>query len=187
MKLLTRSMDFGSTAGAAFFAILLAISGQVAAQEAVEELPRALPQGTQANPAGSAGSDTILVSRRPVAVLTAPSSSASVLYGFPAGRSFRLIGRDAGFAQVQDMNGRATGWIDETSLVPSTRVPVESVPSEPGSAPDNQDTTTASAQPKPKATTSSDQDPVRAHEQRGIFNDVQEGLSGFLGGVFGNH
>jgi hypothetical protein len=45
------------------------------------------------------GSGRILVSKQPVAVLASPSSSAPTLYGFPAGRPFRVIGRDGGFAQ----------------------------------------------------------------------------------------
>jgi len=39
--------------------------------------------------------------------LASPSSSAPVLYGFPAGRPFRVIGRSAGFAHIQDLKSSA--------------------------------------------------------------------------------
>ena len=58
----------------------------------------------------------VVVSNRPVEVLAAPSSSSSVLYGFPAGRPFRLIGREAGFAHIQDLKSSATGWIDGAAV-----------------------------------------------------------------------
>ena len=57
-----------------------------------------------------------VVSKRPVQVLAGPSSSASVLYGFPAGRPFRLIGHEAGFAHIQDLKSSATGWIESTAV-----------------------------------------------------------------------
>jgi hypothetical protein len=119
----------------------------------------------------------ILVSKRAIAVLAGPSSSASVLYGFPAGRSFRLIGREAGFAHIQDLKSSATGWIDETALAQSSPVPASSVSSEANQVPSDQTGTTASAEPQPKT-----QNP----ESRGIFGGHGV-LSGFLGGVFGNH
>src|SRR5437868_5029948 len=100
--------------GAKAVAVLLAMSGQATAQEAVGGTTGALPQETstssvekdgadQADVTGSAGSRMILVSKRPIEVLARPSSSSVVIYGFPAGRSFRLIGREAGFAQIQDL------------------------------------------------------------------------------------
>ena len=52
--------------------------------------------------------------------LASPSSSAPVLYGFPAGRPFRVIGRSAGFAHIQDLKSSASGWIDEAALAPTT-------------------------------------------------------------------
>lgn len=51
------------------------------------------------------GSGMILVSRQPVAVLASPSSSAPTMYGFPAGRPFRVIGHDGGFAQYPGAAG----------------------------------------------------------------------------------
>ena len=61
--------------------------------------------------------------------LASPSSSAPVLYGFPAGRPFRVIGRSAGFAHIQDLKSSASGWIDEAALAPTTSAPVRSAPS----------------------------------------------------------
>ena len=63
--------------------------------------------------------------------LASPSSSAPVLYGFPAGRPFRVIGRSAGFAHIQDLKSSASGWIDEAALAPTTSAPVRSAPSQP--------------------------------------------------------
>ena len=51
---------------------------------------------------GLPGSGIILVAKQPVEVLASPSSSAPALYGFPAGRPFRVIGREGGFAHIQD-------------------------------------------------------------------------------------
>src|SRR5262245_37114635 len=56
------------------------------------------------------------VTNRAVQVLAAPSSSASILYGFPAGRPVRVIGEEAGFAQIQDMKSSATGWVEQLAL-----------------------------------------------------------------------
>ena len=125
-----RPENLGTTTCAAVFATLLALIGPIAAQEATEETTGALPQETSTPPMEEGGAAVdqpaagsgIFVTKRPVEVLAGPSSSASVLYGFPAGRPFRLIGRDAGFAQIQDLKSSATGWIDETALAqPSPR------------------------------------------------------------------
>ena len=45
------------------------------------------------------------------------------MYGFPAGRPFRVIGREAGFVQIQDLKSSASGWIDEAALAPPPRRP----------------------------------------------------------------
>jgi hypothetical protein len=150
---------------------LFAMSVQATTQESGGETTGALPPGTStsAEPTDPMSSGMNLVSKRPIEVLAGSSSSASILYGFPPGRPFRLIGRDGGFAKIQDVKSGATGWIDETALAvaPSVAAPapsepqVASVPSEPKAAPFNQ-----------------------TAERRGIFGG-QGGLSGFLGGVFG--
>ena len=212
-----RPVDLGATAGAAFFAALLAMSGQATAQETTGALPTTppIPQGPltapieqpgdavdQAEPRGAEGSGMILVSKRPIEMLAGPSSSASVLYGFPAGRPFRVIGRNAGFAQIQDLKSGASGWIDEAALA-AAPVPTASGPSEPKPAISNQRATTASPDPKPKATdedrpatvetgtATAEQDPVQTPKRSGFFglggNGDGGGLAGFLGGVFGAH
>src|SRR5262245_33373149 len=94
-------------------AVLFAMIGHARAQETSGETTGAIPQEVstsliQDNSADHAGvspssPNLILVINRPVEVLASPSSSASLLYGFPAGRSVRLIGRDGGFAQIQDL------------------------------------------------------------------------------------
>ena len=175
-----RLANLGTTTCAAVFATLLALIGQVTAQEATEETTGALPQettspieeGGAAVDQAAAGSG-IFVTKRPVEVLAGPSSSASVLYGFPAGRPFRLIGRDAGFAQIQDLKSSATGWIDETALAQPS-------PSEAASAP-----RAATASTKQDAgTLTPEQSPV---QKPGRPKDRQGPLSGFLGGLFGAH
>ena len=86
------------------------------------------------------GSGIILVAKQPVEVRASPSSSAPALYGFPAGRPFRVIGREGGFAHIQDLRSSASGWIDEAALARPPRDPAGSAPAPAASAP---------AQPKP--------------------------------------
>jgi hypothetical protein len=77
------------------------------AVEQAEQADGAIKHAEQPKPPGSG---MILVSRRPVEVLASPSPSAPTMYGFPAGRPFRVIGRDGGFAQIQDLkSGPAAG------------------------------------------------------------------------------
>ena len=172
-------------------------------QEAVEEPVQAGEAVEQAEqPQGSA---MILVSRQPIAMLASPSSSASVLYGFPAGRAFRLISRDGGFAQIQDMKSGASGWIDEAALAPP-RVPVASAHLQPrpysvsrisplaSARPMSQPYSVSrkppnpSAGPKPKtaknnstATADSEAATQPVRQRPGLF-----GGGGLLRGIFGN-
>jgi hypothetical protein len=100
------------------------------------------------------------------------------MYGFPAGRPFRLIGREGSFAKIQDVKSGATGWIDESTLTVAPSVtaapgpsdsPIGSTPHEPVAVPS-----------EPEAA------PVdQTAKHRGIFGGGQEGISGFLNGVFG--
>jgi hypothetical protein len=140
----------------------------------------------------SPGSEMILVSRQPIAMLASPSSSASTTYGFPAGRPFRLIGRDGGFAQIQDLKSGASGWIDEAALAPPPRVPAVSAPFRPKPVALSGKSANPSANPKPKATkkdiqitadseAATEPDPVQAHKRPGLF-----GQGGLFGGIFGN-
>ena len=94
----------------------------------------------------------ILVSRQPVAVLASPSSSAPTMYGFPAGRPFRVIGHDGGFAHIQDLKSSASGWIEEAALAPPPRVPGASTPTQTEPFAVRRNPTNPSAGPKPKAT-----------------------------------
>ena len=173
-----RPANFGTTTCAAVFAMLLALIGPVAAQEASEETTGVLPQETSTPPIEEGGAAVdqpaagsgIFVTKRPVEVLAGPSSSASVLYGFPAGRPFRLIGRDAGFAQIQDLKSSATGWIDETALAQPS-------PSEAALAP-----SAATASIKQDAGTLT---PEQSPAQKPGRPKGQGPLSGFLGGLFG--
>ena len=123
-------------------AVLLFVSGHVAAQETVRAKSSPAAEQTTIAPANSdtesqggptapAGSAMILVSRQPVKLLAGPSSSAPSMYGFPAGRRFRMIGEESGFAQLEDVKSGAKGWIDESALGQSPAVPLAAVPSQP--------------------------------------------------------
>jgi hypothetical protein len=126
---------------AALALVLLSASGQVAAQETVREKSSSAPEqittpaangdASQGYPTTPAGSGMILVSKQPIKLLAGPSSSAAAMYGFPAGRRFRLIGQESGFAQIQDVKSGAKGWIDEASLGQLPGVPVAPAASEP--------------------------------------------------------
>jgi len=131
----------------------------------------------------------VLVSRRSVEVLSGPSSSAAVMYGFPAGRQFRVIGREGSFTQIQDVVSGAKGWIDEAALAPPPRMPDVSAPSR--SKPDAVSRTraTGSADPKPKAVKKGSQpvtdseaaaEPVETRKRPGLF-----GGDGPFRGIFG--
>ena len=134
------------------------------------------------------GSGIILVSRQPVEVLASPSSSAPALYGFPAGRPFRVIGREGGFAHIQDLRSSASGWIDEAALARPPRDPAASAPAPAASAPAQpkpfsvgRKPTNPSARPKP-LTTQNDSAVTQPDRNRpGLF-----GRGGVFGGIFRN-
>jgi hypothetical protein len=160
--------------------------------EVVEQAEQAGEAVEQAEQPELPGSGMILVSRRPIEVLSSPSPSASAMYGFPAGRPFRVIGRDGGFAQIQDLKSGASGWIDEAALAPPPRVPDVSAPSQSRPVPVSRKRATASADPKPKVTKKDSQvtadseaaaepDPVQTRKRPGLFGRV-----GLFGGIFGN-
>ena len=134
------------------------------------------------------GSDMILVTRRPIEVLAGPSPSAPALYGFPAGRPFRVIGRDGGFAHIQDLKSRASGWIDETALAPPPRVPAASAPSQTKPFAVSRNPTNPSASLKPKATKNDSQ--VTAESEAATQPDRNHpglfGRGGLFGGIFGD-
>ena len=143
----------------------------------------------QADQAGSPGAGPILVSRQPVAMLASPSSSAPTLYGFPAGRPFRVIGHQAGFAQIKDLRSGATGWIDEAALAPPPNSPAVSTPSQPRPVTASGRPAAPSAAPPAKATKKDTQvtaspaessDQLQTPKRPGLF-----GRGGLFGGIFG--
>ncbi|MGE5260272.1 MAG: hypothetical protein ACM3MH_05265, partial [Actinomycetota bacterium] len=90
----------------------------------------------------------ILVSRQSINVLASPSSSAPTTFGFPAGRSFRVVGREGGFAKIQDVKSGASGWIDEAALAGPAHGQAASTPSR-GTAGSASSRGTASSGPSP--------------------------------------
>src|SRR5262245_1611623 len=122
-------------------------------------------------------SGIILVARLPVEVRASPSSSAPALYGFPAGRPFRVIGREGGFAHIQDLKSSASGWIDEVALA----------------QPPDDPATSSSAQPQPYSaegkpgqrnsgvTADSEVTTPPNRKRPGLF-----GRGGLFGRIFGN-
>lgn len=168
-----------------------------AEQAAVDTAEPAKPEGDaveQTEQADLPGAGMILVARKPVEVLASPSASAPAMYGFPAGRPFRVIGREGGFVQIQDLKSSASGWIDEAALAAPPAAPVVAAPSQSKPGPVNRKPATASADPKPKAVkkpapvsaesepeAGAEPDPVEAQRRPGLF-----GRGGLFGGIFGN-
>jgi hypothetical protein len=118
--------------------------------------------------------------------LASPSSSAPVLYGFPAGRPFRVIGRSAGFAHIQDLKSSASGWIDEAALALPPRDPAASAPAQPKPFSVGRKPINPSAGPQPtqrdSAVTAGSEPTAKPDRNRpGLF-----GRGGLFGGIFGN-
>jgi hypothetical protein len=149
----------------------------------------------QADQADLPGAGMILVARKPVQVLASPSASAPAMYGFPAGRPFRVIGRQGGFVQIKDLRSSASGWIDEAALArPPASAPSVAAPSQPKPKAVNQKPAAAAAtDPKPKAAAkkgapvtadsepAAEPDPGQARRPPVLF-----GRGGFFGGIFGS-
>ena len=163
--------------------------------QAGDAAEQAAPEGDtveQSEQADLPGAGMILVARKPVAVLASPSASAPAMYGFPAGRPFRVIGREGGFVQIKDLKSSASGWIDEAALAaPPPSAPTVAAPSQSKPGADNRKPATASADPKPKAAKkgapsvadsepAAEPDPVQARRPPVLF-----GRGGFFGGIFG--
>ena len=118
------------------------------AVEAPEQAGDAAEHTEQPEPLGSG---MILVSRQPVSVLASPSASAPTMYGFPAGRPFRVIGHDGGFAHIQDLKAvRAAGLRRQRSAAATRSGRLGSVSDGPFAV--RRKPTNPSADPKPKAT-----------------------------------
>lgn len=77
-----------------------------------------------------------MVTTRLTSIHVSPSATASVLYAFPTGRRLRVIGRESGFARIEDLQSKATGWVDERLLAPisATASAKPSAPSAPSDA-----------------------------------------------------
>jgi hypothetical protein len=143
-----------------------AVSEPQSAGEADEHAEPALPS-----------SGIILVARQPVEVLASPSSSSPALYGFPAGRPFRVIGRQGGFAHI------ASGWIDEAALALPPRAPTTSAPVQPRTFSTDGKPNRPSGGPRPR-TTQKDGAVTAASEAATQPDRRRPGLFG-RGGVFG--
>jgi hypothetical protein len=142
-----------------------------------EAVDKPEPAGEADEHAGPELPGMILVARQPVEVLASPSSSAPALYGFPAGRPFRVIGREGGFAHIQDLKSSASGWIDEAALAqppgaPAASAPGQSKPFSAGGKPTQKD-----------SAVTADSDVATQPDRRrpGLF-----GRGGLFGGIFGN-
>ncbi len=82
-----------------------------------QRTPRVAPVDVAgAKPSTFAAAAEIVVSAKPTAVRAGPSEAAPMLYGFPAGRELREIGRDGDFVHVADVESGAHGWIEKTAL-----------------------------------------------------------------------
>ena len=148
----------------------------------------------QAEQADLPGSGMILVSRKPIQVLASPSASAPALYGFPAGRPFRVIGREGSFVQIKDLRSSASGWIDATALAaPPRSAPGAAAPSQAKSGAARKPAT-VSAEAKTKAAKKgapavADTEPAGAEPDasQGRRPPALFGRGGFFGGIFGNN
>jgi hypothetical protein len=165
------------------------------AEQATDNVEQTQPESDavgQTEQADLPGAGMILVSRKPVSVLASPSASAPAMYGFPAGRPFRVVGREGGFVQIQDLKSSASGWIDEAALAAPPPAPAVAAPSQSKPAPVSRKPATASADPKPKAVKkaarvnvepepAAEPDPAEAPRRPGLF-----GRGGLFGGILGN-
>jgi predicted lipid-binding transport protein (Tim44 family) len=164
-------------------------SEDVARTGAVPTEPPAKPQAAlPADQSGEEWSGKILVSKRPVQVLSAPDASASAMYGFPAGRPFRAISREAGFVRIQDVKSGASGWIEEAALAPPPPRPVATPKSQPTN-PRAKPVTSAKSKPSNRneksaqAVAPADAEPEPTQrKRRGLFGGEGGGL---FGGLFG--
>ena len=157
--------------------------------EAVEQADQADKAVEHAEQPKPPGSGMILLSRQPIELRASPSSSAPSIYGFPAGRPFRVISRDGGFAQIQDLKSGARGWIDEAALAPPPSVPAVSAPSQAKPVAVSRKSAEPSPNPQPKATKKDTADTEAATEPERVQTPKRPGLfggGGLFGGIFGN-
>jgi len=136
-------------------------------------------QEIRGEPLDEAFAGKILVAKRPVQVLAAPSASASAMFGFPAGRPFRAISQQDGYIRIQDVKSGASGWIEEAALAPAPTKPVVA----PSSASRQRSATSGGQRPTRRSasdTASVEPEPAPAPKRRGIFSG-----GGIFGGLFG--
>ena len=142
-------------------------------------------------PPGSPLAGKVLVSQRPVQVLSSPNPSASALYSLPMGRPFRAVATQGNYLRIRDLNSGAGGWIEQAALAPA---PAQKRASEPtgaeptGAAPSGSTAstsrrTTAATPPKRRssAVTSSPTKQQPKPRSGGLF-----GGNGPFKGLFGN-
>jgi len=122
-------------------------------------------------------SGKIVVSKRPVEVLASPSASASALYGFPAGRPFKVLGGDGDYVKIRDVRSGASGWIEEAALAPAPP-PAPAATARGSSRPPAR----AANQTRSRSgsSTAATQQTPQPRERRGLF-----GGGGIFGGLFG--
>ena len=86
-----------------------------------QRAPRVAPVDVAGDPKPTtlAAAAEIVMPAKPTAVRAGPSESAPMLYGFPAGRELREIGRDGDFVQVADVESGAQGWVARSALASS--------------------------------------------------------------------
>jgi len=173
------------------------IQAQQIGEEPTKQADEAVEHVEQPEPPGSG---MLLVSRQPIALLASPSSSAPTMYGFPAGRPFRVIGHDGGYAHIQDLKSSASGWIDEAALAPPPSAPAVSAPSQPKPVAVSRKSAKPSADPNPKATKSANPNPKATKKDSQVTADSEAATEpdsvqnrpglfnrgGLFGGIFGN-
>jgi hypothetical protein len=100
-----------------------------------------------------------------------------------------VIGREGGFAHIQDLRSSASGWIDEAALARPPRDPAASAPAQP--KPSQLAESLQTRPPvKPKATKKDSQ--VTADSEAATETDSVQtrpglfGRGGLFGGIFGN-
>lgn len=185
-----------------------AVTGSLPAPE--QPVPQGAAPTASLDPASEAAASapdfgSILVTTRLSSIHASPSASAPVLYAFPAGRQLRVIGRETGFARIEDVKSGATGWVDERLLAPSTAT-AASAPAAP-SAPSASIDTESAPPPRPakaskpaaikqaatetEAPAEAPPKPAAKPIQRGLFGAPKRaerggnGFPGFLNRAFG--
>jgi len=122
-------------------------------------------------------SGKVVVSKRPVEVLASPSESASAMFGFPAGRPFRVLGGDGKYVKIQDIRSGASGWIEEAALAPAP-APVPAAKQRAGTKP--------AAKTSRTRTRSSETETVAAEPKPVPKRERPRPFGGLFGGLFGD-